>query len=824
VEGVEFQDTKTADHNHADAAVDRRGSTDPGRLDALIGRTVSHFRVERKIGHGGMGVVFEATDIGLGRKVALKFLAARLTEDPGARARFLREARSASGLDHPYIGTIYESGEFNGRLFIAMALYDGTTLSDRLEKGPSTLDDAVRVIQQIAGGLAAAHDAGIVHRDIKPSNVMLTRDGTVKILDFGLAKPMPSGHPGSKDLTDSGDVLGTVAYMSPEQAIGGPVDHRTDLWSLGAVAYEMLTGSSPFHGATTVATLNRILNDDPQPVGKRREGVPDTFERLVARLLAKDPDKRVHHAEDVLDVLSALGEGRSTAPARRRPRAARKPLLRSPTALASLLVVAVAAVAASVAIPLLIWKTPDLPDSVAVFPFRVETTENDSDDLRRAITAGVTNRLRPLSLSGVRVIAWSTMARYEEKQMDLFRAAEDLGVAVFLDGWVTSDTSELIVSAELVNVGDHSQLWGKVYRGTPAELLAIQEQITIDVAQVVRPRLTAEESERLRRPYTENLAAYRLYQKGRYSWNRREPEGFMMAIRFFEMARDADPTYALAYAGLADCYALLGAAEYGVIPPAEARKQSVEAATAALALDDSLAEPHATLGLVGWTFDGDWKRAEEEFRKAIEINPGYATAHQWYAEYLAAMGRLDEAEQEIRVAQSLDPMSPVIGVDWGLIAYYRRQYDEAIARYRQTLDMEPDFIQGHLALGLAYAQTGQYDEATAVLGKSVEMSGRAPVTIAALGYSLGRAGNSEAAGEILEELLALSEVRYIPAYYIAGLYVGLGDTDSAFDWLFRACEEPSGPIASLNVEPGVDSLRSDPRFEELVERLKLPRS
>ena len=799
----DYLETETGNPDRAGGVAERRGF----RLDALVGQTVSHFHIERKIGHGGMGVVFEAVDTRLGRRVALKFLSPRLTEDPDARARFLREARCASGLDHPNIGTIFEAGDYQGRLFIAMARYDGTTLADRIAEGPLPVAEAVEVMHQVACGLAVAHEAGIVHRDIKPSNVILTNDGLAKILDFGLAKPTPPGGLGSRRLTDEGDVLGTLDYMSPEQACGAPLDHRTDLWSLGVLAYEMLTGSTPFESATGAETLTRILDEEPQEIGTRREGVPHMVERLVCRLLAKDPNNRVQNAEDVVDVLSALNERREARPGRWGLRSTRPHLRVSRTVFVSLVAASVA-VATLAVVLVVVHTTKEPPDSLAVFPFRVETTGNNAGEVRYAMLAGITNRLQILSLSGVRVIAWSTMARFDEDQVDPFRAAGDLDVAVFLDGWVTRDQEALTVSAELVRVEDRSQLWGKVYHGTPADSVSMEERLAIDVARVMRPRLTTEELERLRRPPDENLTAYRLFQKGRYRWNQREPDAFLRAIRFFQEALAVDPDYAPAHSGLADCYALLGAAEYGLVPPTEARQKAVDAAMKALAIDESLAEPHATLGLIAWSFDGEWRRAEREFRRAIELNPGYATAHQWYAEYLAAMGRFNEAEMEIRVAHSLDPMSAVIGVDRGLIAYYRRDFDQAIERYRATLSAEPTFLQGHLALGLAYVQAKRYDEAVAVLEEASETSHTAPVVMAALGHALGSAGHSEEARGIVQELEALSARRYIPAYWIAGVYVGLEEDDAAFEWLFRACDEPSGPIASLNVEPGVDYGRS----------------
>jgi DNA-binding winged helix-turn-helix (wHTH) protein/TolB-like protein/Tfp pilus assembly protein PilF len=481
---------------------------------------------------------------------------------------------------------------------------------------------------------------------------------------------------------------------------------------------------------------------------------------------------------------------------------------------------AVAAVAVLAALIPIRGTAPNSPpDSLAVVPFSVDPTAEPAPHIRCGLPEGLTNSLS--KLPGLRVVSWSTMTHFQGSELRPEQIASELGVSSLLVGRVTEERGMLHVMVELVDVHDGTQLWGESYLRPKESLFALQQQVTAAVARTLRPHLTAAELHRLNPNHTDSFEAYESYLKGRYCWNRREPEMIARAVTFFNDAIAADPGFAPAHAGLADCYVVLGGAPYGVLPPKEAALLATAAAEAAIRADPSLAEAHATLALLAWSHQLDWQRAADEFAVSFKLNPGYATAHQWNAESLAAKGDLDAAEREIRVALSLDPLSAVIGVDFGLIAYYRRAYPEAIARYQGVLEIEPEFSQALLGLALALSQAGRHDEAVTILDELVVRSRRAPPALAALGFACARAGDTDRAHEILDELLAVSRERYVPAYYVGGIYTGLGDTERAFEWMFRAVGEPSSLVASLSVEPGVDPLRDDPRFDELLRRLGL---
>jgi serine/threonine-protein kinase len=464
-------------------------------------------------------------------------------------------------------------------------------------------------------------------------------------------------------------------------------------------------------------------------------------------------------------------------------------------------------------------RNSDLPTSLAVVPFTVDPSAEPAPHIRCGLPESLTNSLS--TVPDLRVVAWSTMTHFQDAAIPPMQIAESLGVASLVVGRVTEDRGMLAVMVELVYARDGRHLWGESYRRPKESLPALQEQIAAGVARTLRPAITAAELQRLNPSHTDSFEAYESYLKGRYAWNRREPETVGRAVEFFNHAIAADPDFAPAHAGLADCYVVLGGAPYGVMPPAEATRLATAAAEAAIRVDPSLAEAHATLALLAWSCELDWQRAADEFARSFELNPGYATAHQWHAEYLAALGELAAAEEEIRIALGLDPLSPVIGVDSGLIAYYRRDFPEAIARYRRVLDVDPGFSQALLGLALALSQADRHGEAIAILDQLTDRSHRATPALAALGYACGRAGELERARAIRDELLATAAERYVPAFYLAGVAVAVGDVDQAFEWLSRATEEPSSLVASLKVEPGVDPLRGDPRFGELIRNLGL---
>ncbi len=506
------------------------------------------------------------------------------------------------------------------------------------------------------------------------------------------------------------------------------------------------------------------------------------------------------------------GKWRSAPPARRRlPRRG---------AVGAVIVVAAALALAAIVAHLRRADRPTAPpESLAVLPFTFGAGLEPPAYIRYGLAEGVTNRLA--RVSGLRVTAWSTMLHFQGAAASPRAVARELGVAAVLVGQVNKEGTAVRVMVELVDGRDGSQRWGDGYLAPRDALLSLQRQITEGVARALRPGITAAELSRLGPPSTPSREAFESYLKGRYCWNRREPAMVARAIRFFRSAVALDPRFAAAHAGLADCYVVLGGAPYGAMPPAEAARLANEAAQAAVAADPSLAEGYATLALLAWSHELEWEKAATLFATSLRLDPGYATAHQWYAEYLAALGELDAAEREVQSALTLDPLSPAIGVDAGMVAYYQRHFAEAVARFEQVLAVDPGFPQARLGLGLALTQAGRHHEAIAVLDRLVQSSERSPSALAALGYAYGRAGRLEPATAIYDELRTAAGERYVPAYYLGAVCLGMGDRGRAFTWLMKAADEPSSLVASLNVEPGVDPLRDDPRFRKLLRRLRL---
>jgi eukaryotic-like serine/threonine-protein kinase len=767
----------------------------------MIGKTVSHYRVLEKLGGGGMGVVYKAEDVRLGRSVALKFLPEAMSRDPLAVERFRREARAASALSHPHICTIYEIDEHDGCPFMAMEFLEGATLKhDRIGSG-ALLDVAI----QIADGLGAAHAQGIVHRDIKPANVFLTHRGQIKILDFGLAKLVrhPRMDLGTADdsadtfsdvaearLTRAGMMVGTAGYMSPEQVQAREVDARSDLFSLGVVMYELATGQPAFAGATLPATLEMILSRTPAPARRLNPALPAELERIVNKAIEKDLMLRYQTAGDLLADLKRLRRT-EMEPARAA-------------------------------------ETPDPPrrrsrraiHSVAILPFENVGGDPDADYFSDGVTESIIYSLS--RLPNLKVMARSTVFRYKGGAIDPREAGRELNVEAVVTGRVIQRGDTLVIGAELVDVTEGWQLWGSLYNRTLSQIFLVQDEVAAEIAEKLRVKLTGEDRKRLSKRYTESVAAYQAYLRGRYHWNKRTREGLEKGLQSFAQAIEEDPTYALAYAGLADSYALLGIAEYGVLPPREAMGKARAAAVRALEIDGTLGEAQTQVAHVTAFYDWDWVGAEREFKRAIELSPGYAFAHHWYALYLAAMERVDEAIASETRAHELDPLSPVINKNLGTIYYYARRYGQAVAQYKRALNMDPDFARTYFFLGLLYEQEGSFDDAIAAFGRAIALGGNTPVMMAALGHAYAVAGRRAEAESVLEELLARSTAEYVPAFGVATVYAGLGAADEAFAWLEKAYEERSSWLLSLKVEPMLAGLRADPRFQDLVRRVGLP--
>jgi serine/threonine protein kinase/tetratricopeptide (TPR) repeat protein len=737
--------------------------------------TLSHYRILEKLGGGGMGVVYKALDTKLRRTVALKFLPPHLSADDSARERFAHEAEAASALDHANICTIFDIDKTtDGQLFISMAYYPGETLKDKISRGPLAVSHAVDYAFQIASGLAKAHEQGIVHRDVKPANVIITDDGTVKILDFGLAK--------AKDvrLTTTGITMGTAAYMSPEQMRGEEVDHRTDVWSLGVVLYEALTGERPFKGDHEQAIVQSILTIRPKPLSAFRGDVPVSLERLVERALAKRPAARYQQMPDLVTDLRAIKEGSQSV----LPRPA---------------------------------STDSKPvPSIAVLPFVDMSPQRDQEYFCDGMAEELIDALA--KQKGLRVVSRTSAFQFKGRAYDIRDVGQQLGVSHVLEGSVRKAGNYLRITAQLIDVDDGYHLWSEKYDRDLADVFAIQDEIARAIVETLKGRLVGEQESPIVKRQTPNLEAYTLYLKGRYFWNKRYEVGLQQAMGFFRQAIENDPAYALAYAGLADCFILLGAYEY--LAPKEAFPYARGLAQKALEIDGTLAEAHASLGFVAKVHARNYVEAEQKFRRSIELNPNYAVARWWYSLLLAVTGRIEEALAELKRAEEADPLLLLTNSTLGWILYLARRYDEAIDVCLDILRIDPNIGTARATLGLAYIAKSDFDRAISELQQAKTRMGPQIVgSYLARAYALS--GRKDEATRVLDELQELSKKQYMPPYFLAAIYVALDRHDEAFRWLDKAYEERDPWLVYINIDPMFDSVRSDSRLSTVIEKMGL---
>ena len=844
--------------------------------DTIIG----HYRVVSKIGEGGMGEVYLVEDSRLHRKVALKILPSELAANQDRMRRFKQEATAAAALNHPNIAHIYEIGESYGTNFIAMEFVEGVTFHEKIHRERTELRKLLRYLQHVAEGLAKAHGAGIVHRDLKPDNIMITRDGHAKILDFGLAKliegqgegdlrrrgdwvtggrgeedptmalsrrlPLPPSphHQDSPSGTSPGVVMGTVGYMSPEQAKAKPVDQRSDIFSFGCILYEVATGRKPLTGDSIVDTLHKIIYDPAPAITGFNPSASPELQRVIRKCLAKEPEKRYQTIRDTANDLEELLEEmkgvsdieRSVAPSKNTTSApgntdndvraestgsvSQKPASSAEYVITGikqhkLTVVIALIVLVVVAVGLFLYlharRTGVAIEAIAVLPFVNESGNADVEYLSDGMTETLIGSLS--QLPNLNVKPRSSVFRYKGTDTNPQTIAKQLNVQAILNGRVVQHGQDLALYIELIDAALERVVWSQQYNRKQSDLVTLQADIARDVSSRLKTKLSGADEAKVTKTYTTNPEAYQLYLKGKYYYSKYNDEGIKKSLEYYQKAIDTDPNYPLPYYGIAAAY---NTASDWYLAPNEAEPKAKRALLRALELDDSLAEAHKLLGVIAFWYDWDWIAAEREMKRAIELDPSQTM----YGPHIAAMGREDEAVRSQEAAQRQFPLDLQINNDLEGTYLYAGRFDQALTQARKTLEIDPNYWASYQTLGLVYERKKQYPEAIMALEKAHSLDNN-PSILGYLGYVYASAGKKAEAQNVLNELKELSKHQHVPPYSIAIIYAGLNDKEQAFEWLNKAYDERSFFIALLKVETVLDNLRPDPRFKEMLKRMNL---
>jgi eukaryotic-like serine/threonine-protein kinase len=753
-------------------------------MTAQVLQQIGRYRVAAKLGAGGMGSVYRAYDEKLQRDVAIKLLHSG-PEDAG-RERILHEARTSSALNHPGICTVYEVEDQGDQSFIVMELIDGHPLSDLIPADGFPVATVQHGLQ-IAEALAHAHAKGIIHRDIKPANILVTRQGRIKVLDFGLAKHV--GPQISERTTESlessthGPLAGTLAYMAPEQLRGEQATARSDVWSLGVVLYELVTGLRPYTGDTTFTLSSSILSGTLRPLPAR---VAPGMKKVVLRCLSSDPSERYQDGGQVHAALEALDVAERSTPVSRPSRRT---------------------------------SSQTRVRSLAVLPLE-NLSPGDDDFFADGMTDALITTLA--QIRALRVISRTSVMRFKAARQPLPEIAKALNVDAIIEGTVLRSQGRVRIAAQLIHAASDTHLWAKHYESDLRDVLALQSDVARAIADEIQVKLSPQERTRLARSRPVDPAAYEAFLKGRHLWYRRSPDALARALEFLQQAITLDPSHALAHAGLADTYATVGWDLFGLSAPSESFPKARQAAQKALEIDPNCAEAHAALGWTAAGFDWDWATAEREFRHAIDLKPQYGPVHIWYSHFLRAMDRTEESLAEARRALECDPLGLVLNMHMGWHLHYSREHEKAVEQCQKTLELDPTFILAEVFLGQALEQLGAFSDAIAAFERGVDLSRRHPTYLAQLGHGFAIAGRRNDAESVLEELKELSSRRYVAARGIAEIHIGLGNVDDAFAWLEQAFQQRNGWLIHIRENPRYDRLRGDPRYADLVRRMNFP--
>ncbi len=748
----------------------------------MIGKTISTYEIMDKLGQGGMGVVYKALDTRLKRTVALKFLPSELTSDEEAKERFIREAQAAAGLDDPNICTIYEVNEApSGELYIAMSYYEGSTLKDLItQQGQLPLEMAIDYAQQIGRGLASAHKQGIIHRDVKTANIIITRDNVAKILDFGLAK-----FAGQTQITQAGTTLGTVDFMSPEQAKGEIVDHRSDIWALGIILYNMLAGMTPFRRELMQAVIFAVINDEPVALSEYRDDIPFGLNLIVSKALDKNLQARYQNIEDVIADLETLKTSSSSDVTK---------LLNATE---------------TVQIP----TTP----SIAVLPFADLSPQKDQEYFCDGLAEELINTLT--KIKDLRVVSRTSSFSFKNKEIDVREIARILKVNSILEGSVRKAGERLRITVQLVRIdNEYEVIWSEKYDRDIEDIFAIQDEISLAIVDSLKIQLLGGEKSALKKKATSNQEAYNLYLQGRYFWNRRYEVGTMKAMEYFENAAEKDPAYALPHVGIADTYIVLG--YYGFMPFKEAFPNAIAAAEKALQLDPNLGEAHNSLAFCKGVYEWDWKTSEKGYELAVTEAPNDATTRTWYAIILNALSKHSEAVVQASKALELEPLSPIINALVGWIYGIAGQYSQGIGQLNKSLQMDPNLPMGHLWLAQIMIESGESAD-MAVKHLEIASDGGFAYALGHLGWAYGIAGRREKALKIIDELNKIEKDKYVQPIQRALVYMGIDEIDLAFKHLDKAFKEKDAFLTHLDSFKMFDVLRKDKRFDTLLEKVGL---